>query len=241
MFEIYGFSRLHYLVRCTTGKIPYPISGNICYFYLRTKLVKMKRHILVLLFGGIFLGSGLSQEIELTGFGGYMLNTDLKTYYGDYKLDNNLNYGAVFGYGLAPDLFVELTYNRQDTKVQYYYQNANEPLLMSTEYYHIGTQKAMGSGNVKPFGAFSLGASRFYLKESYGYAYEYAEWALSFALGLGTKVIVSHKLGFRLQARMGVPMIFNELWVGTADSRDSFLIPVWQFDLSAGVILRLGS
>ncbi len=201
----------------------------------------MKRHILLLLLGGVFPNSSQAQEIELTGFGGYMLNTDLKTYYGDYKLDNNVNYGGVLGLGLAPDMFVELTYMRQDTKVQYYYQNANAPLKMSTEYYHIGTQKAMGTGNVKPFGVFSLGATRFYLKESYGNAYEYAEWAMSFALGLGAKIMVSDKLGFRLQARMGVPMIFNELWVGTADSRDSFLIPVWQFDFSAGIILRLGS
>jgi hypothetical protein len=201
----------------------------------------MKRHILLLLLGGIFFCSSLAQEIELTGFYGYMLNTDLKTYYGDYKLDNNPNYGGVLGVGLAPDLFVELTYNRQDTKVQYYYQNANEPLKMSTEYYHLGTQKAVGTGNVKPFGAFSLGATRFHLKESYGYAYEYTEWGMSFALGLGTKILVSDKIGFRLQARMGVPMIFNELWVGTADSRTSFQIPVWQFDFSAGLILRLGS
>jgi len=147
---------------------------------------------------GVFLNSSLAQEIELTGFGGYMLNTDLKTYYGNYKLDNNLNYGGVLGLGLAPDMFVELTYMRQDTKVQYYYQNANEPLKMSTEYYHIGTQKAMGTGNVKPFGAFSLGATRFYLKESYGNAYEYVEWTMSFALGLGAKILVSDKLGFRL-------------------------------------------
>lgn len=201
----------------------------------------MKRHILLLLLGGIFFSSSQAQEIELTGFYGYMLNTDLKTYYGDYKLDNNPNYGGVLGLGLAQDLFVELTYMRQDTKVQYYYQNANEPLKMSTEYYHIGTQKAMGTGNVKPFGAFSLGATRFYLKESYGNAYEYAEWAMSFALGLGTKILVSDKIGFRLQARMGVPMIFNGLWVGTGGAGAAVQIPVWQFDFSAGLILRLGS
>ncbi len=118
---------------------------------------------------------------------------------------------------------------------------ANEPLKMSTEYYHIGTQKAMGTGNVKPFGAFSLGATRFYLKESYGNAYEYAEWAMSFALGLVAKILVSDKIGFRLQARMGVPMIFNRLWVGTGGTGASVQIPVWQFDFSAGVILRLSS
>ena len=99
----------------------------------------------------------------------------------------------------------------------------------------------MGTGNVKPFGAFSLGATRFYLKESYGNAYEYAEWAMSFALGLGAKILVSDKIGFRLQARMGVPMIFNRLWVGTGGTGASVQIPVWQFDFSAGVILRLSS
>jgi hypothetical protein len=57
----------------------------------------------------------------------------------------------------------------------------------------------------------------------------------------GGKIPVSDKIGFRLQARMGVPMIFNGLWVGTGGTGASVQIPVWQFDFSVGVILRLGS
>jgi hypothetical protein len=36
-----------------------------------------------------------AQKIELTGFYGYTFNTVIRTYYGDYKLYDNPNYGAL--------------------------------------------------------------------------------------------------------------------------------------------------
>ncbi len=201
----------------------------------------MKRLTLLLLLGGIFLTNNEAQEIELTGYYGYMLNTNLKTYYGEFKLENNLNYGGILGVGLSSDIFAEFTYKRQDSKVHYIYHNNSEPLAMSTEYYHLGGSKAMGKGKIKPFGTFSLGASRYYLKESYEELVTHAYWFMSVALGLGAKVYLNDKLGIRLQAGMGVPMSLNGLWIGTGGSGGSFHVPVWQFDFSAGLVLRLGS
>jgi len=201
----------------------------------------MKRLTLLLLIGGIFLTNSMAQEIELTGFYGYMVNTDLKTYYGEFNLDDNPNYGGVLGVGIASNVFAEFTYNRQDSKVQYAYNNQSEPLDISTEYYHLGASQAMGDGKVRPFGAFSLGATRYNLKESYDEVDAHAEWFMSFALGLGAKVHLNDKLGIRLQARMGVPLSLNGMWVGTGGAGGSFLVPIWQFDFSAGLVLRLGS
>jgi len=203
----------------------------------------MKRFILLIIAGGFFLTCAKAQEIELTGFGGYTFNSKIRTYYGDYKMNDNPNYGGILSVGLAPDVFVELMYNRHDTKVRYAYTAGSiQPLDMATEYYHVGglTQVDIGNDNIKPFGAVSLGATRFYLKESYGNLYAGSEWVMSGAVGVGAKILIGNALGLRLQARLGLPMTFQGLWIGTGGSGASFRIPVVQFDLSAGLILRIG-
>jgi len=158
-------------------------------------------------------------------------------------MNDNPNYGGILSVGLAPDVFVELMYNRHDTKVRYAYTAGSiQPLDMATEYYHVGglTQVDIGNDNIKPFGAVSLGATRFYLKESYGNLYAGSEWVMSGAVGVGAKILIGNALGLRLQARLGLPMTFQGLWIGTGGSGASFRIPVVQFDLSAGLILRIG-
>ena len=200
----------------------------------------MKRILLLLLIWGGLLNSSKAQDIELTGFYGYMISTNLKTYYGTYQLDNNPNYGGIFSVEMAPDMFAEFLYNRIDTEVRYIYNNEAEPLEMSTEYFQVGGLRSMGDGRFKPFGAASLGAARFNLKESYGDLLSNAEWSFAGTLGLGAKVFLSNKLGFRLQTRMNLPLKFSGLWIGTGGAGGNFLVPVWQFDFTAGLFLRLG-
>lgn len=203
----------------------------------------MKRIIILLVAGGIFLTDAVAQSVEIGGFYGYNLNTRARTYYGDYTLYNNPNYGGQLSVGLAPNTFAELTYNRSDTQIRYYWNNAYEPLDMSSEYYHVGGLQQMDSGvdALKPFGAFSLGASRYNLKETYGEVYASDKWFMSIALALGAKIYLADMLGIRLQARMGLPMGFNGIWLGTGGAGASFYVPVAQFDFSAGLFLKLGS
>ena len=201
----------------------------------------MKRIILLLMLVGMAFSNSMAQAIELTGFYGYMVNTDLKTYYGTYKLADNPNYGGILSVEVAPGMFGEFHYNRSDTKFSYYYNNISEPMDMSTEYYQLGGLKSMGTGKVQPFGAMSLGAARFNLKESYGDLNADAVWSFAGTLGLGAKIYLNDKLGIRLQARMDLPLRFSGLWIGTGGSGASFVVPVWQFDFSAGLFLRLGT
>ena len=203
----------------------------------------MKRIIFLLIVGGIILTDTVGQSIEIGGFYGYNLNTRARTYYGDYTLYNNPNYGGQLSVGMAPNTFVELTYNRSDTQIRYYWNNAYEPLDMSSEYYHVGGLQQMDTGvdALKPFGLFSLGASRYNLQETYGEVYASDKWFMSIALGLGAKIYLADMLGIRLQARMGLPMGFNGIWLGTGGAGASFYVPVAQFDFSAGLFLKLGS
>jgi len=202
----------------------------------------MKRILFLLIVGGFFLTDIAAQQIELGGFYGYNLNTRVRTYYGDYTMYNNPNYGGHLSVGMASDVFVELTYNRSDSQIRYYYNNVEEPLDMSSEYFHIGglRQVPTSSGNILPFGAFSLGTTRFNLKETYGQFSSGDKWYMSIALAAGAKILLGDALGIRLQARMGLPMGFNGLWVGTGGGGASFYVPVAQFDFTAGAFLRLG-
>lgn len=204
----------------------------------------MKRILLLLVLGGLFLTDTIAQSIEVGGFYGYNLNTRARTYYGDYTLYNNPNYGGQLSVETATDLFVELTYNRSDTQIRYTYSGANEALDMSSEYYQIGALRQVNTdGPLSPFGAFSLGTTRFNLKESYNQDEIYAgdKWFMSVALALGTKIYLGERLGIRLQARVGMPMGLNGIWLGTGGSGASFYVPVAQFDFSGGLFLRLGS
>jgi len=128
----------------------------------------MKRILLLLIVGGFFFTDIVAQNIELGGFYGYNLNTRVRTYYGDYTLYNNPYYGGQLSVGLASDVFVELTYNRSDTEMNYYYNNNYEPIGVSSEYFQVGglRQIPISTDAVLPFGSFSLGTTRFNLKES---------------------------------------------------------------------------
>ncbi len=203
----------------------------------------MKRIFILLFLGGALMTHSLAQEIEIGGFYGYNLNTRARTYYGDFTLNNNPNYGGQLSVGMAPDLFVEFTYNRSDTEIRYTYNNYNEPLDMSSEYYQIGglRQIQTASGAVLPYGAFSLGATRFNLKESFDDIYSGDKWFMSIALAAGAKVLLGEKLGIRLQARMGLPLGFSGVWFGTGGGGATFYVPVAQFDFTAGLFLRLGN
>ncbi len=86
---------------------------------------------------------------------------------------------------------------------------------------------------------------RFNLKESGGDYTAGDAFRFAATIGGGAKILLSDKLGIRLQARLGLPMEMNGLYFGAGtggvSSGVGFRIPMVQFDLSAGVILRLGN
>jgi hypothetical protein len=194
-----------------------------------------------MLLGSFAFPGTMGQAIELAGFYGYMVNTDLKTYYGTYRIYDNPNYGGILSVEVAPGMFGEFMYNRSDTRFSYIYNNQTEPMNIATEYYQAGVLRSMGSGVLQPFAAMTLGAARFYLKESFGDLIGGSAWSFAGTLGLGAKIYLNDMLGIRLQARIDLPMRLNGLYIGTGGAGTSFVVPVWQFDFSAGVFLRLGA
>ncbi len=66
----------------------------------------MKRFIILLILGSFTIGSSMAQKaIELTGFYGYSFNSQINTYYGQFGIKDNPNYGGILSVGLSSDVF----------------------------------------------------------------------------------------------------------------------------------------
>jgi hypothetical protein len=155
---------------------------------------------------------------------------------------------------LSYETFAELMYNRTDTRVQYFAPGPGgigQPIDVSIEYFHVGglQQLDVGSDVLVPFGVVTLGVTRLNIKnridlEGDGTNYYSGDtWAFSAALAGGAKILLHDRIGLRLQARLGMPMLFNGLYLGVGtggvSSGASFRVPLVQFDLTAGIFLRL--
>lgn len=196
--------------------------------------------------------STMAQSIEITPFYGYQLNGNLKTYYNDFNMSNAPNYGGLLSVGVAEGTFAELMYIRSDTDFKYNYLGYTQATIdLSIEYYQIGAVKQIEvSDKVSPFGAFTLGATRFHPKDAHdwdddgGATYLDDAWSFSATLGAGLKIYLSDRIGLRMQARMLMPMYFDGLFIGIgsggASGGASFSIPVLSGDFTGGLIIRIG-
>ena len=212
----------------------------------------MKKNITVL-FLLTSLISFAQRDIEITGFGGYVLNGDIKTYYGDYPVQDNPNYGGILSIEGFDNTFFEFMYNRNDTKFNYERGGflTSESVDMAVEYYQIGSLHQLDVHDIiKPFGIATLGAVRFHPKNNMDldgdnvYVHIDDAWRFAATIGAGLKIFINDKLGIRLQARLLLPMEFNGLFVGIGSGGvsggTSFLIPLVSGDFTAGLIIRLG-
>ena len=213
----------------------------------------MKKTLLLVAAGFMLISTSYAQKAEIGGFYGISFNSKIRTYYGDFKIDNKANYGGQLSIALSSETFLELMYNRTDTRVQYRDRfGTSQPFDLSIEYYHIGglQQVDIGNDRIAPFGVFTLGATRFNIKDQVEFddgnnsqTISGDTFAFSIALAGGAKIFLGERLGLRLQARLGMPMLFNGLYLGVgtggASGGLSFHVPTVTFDLSAGVFIRI--
>ena len=213
----------------------------------------MRKTLLLVAAGLMLITTTHAQKAEIGGFYGIAFNSKIRTYYGEYKIDDKANYGGQLSIAMSSDMFVELMYNRTDTRVQYRDRfGSSQPFDLSIEYYHVGglQQVDIGSDKIAPFGNFTLGVTRFDIKDPVEFddgntsqTISGDTYAFSIALAGGAKIFLAERIGIRLQARLGMPMLFNGLYLGVgtggASGGLSFHVPTVMFDLSAGIFLRL--
>jgi hypothetical protein len=211
-----------------------------------TKFILM---IMIVSFLLLDAGTLMAQaRFEVTPYIGYQFSGSVPYTRGKFDIKDSENYGLVVDVPLPfrDGVELELLYLRMDTKLKYdeysYGVITNsETFDMIVEYYQIGGVNVIDlpGSNVKPFGALTLGASRFNPNGTT----QGDEWFFSATLGAGVKIIPSERIGIRLQGRLLLPFQWGSggLWCGTGGcsvgvGTTSVFI---QGDFTAGLIIRL--
>ena len=199
----------------------------------------MKKIIILCLLATLFVipQQLFSQKgIELSGYTGWMLGGKVNLYNGSLKIEDGQNWGITLSLPVAPGMKAELMYNRlvSDLVVREF---GNEPYVaanIATQYFHVGALKElMSEGAIRPYGTGTLGAAVF---SDQGPTYS-DRWRFSIGLGGGLKIFPTERIGFRLQARMLVPLYFNGISFGTGGAGVSTSSSIVQGDFTGGIIL----
>jgi len=199
----------------------------------------MKKIIILGLLTVLFIlpRQAFSQKgMEITGYTGWMLGGKVNFYDGSVKVEDGQNWGIILSFPVANGLKAEIVYSRlvSDLTVRTYASNPYVYTKVATQYIHIGgVRELMYEGVLRPYGTGSLGTTIFSDTEGH----EDDRWRFSIALGAGVKIFPSERIGFRLQARLLLPLYFNGLYFGTGGAGVSASSTLVQGDFTGGLIL----
>ena len=71
----------------------------------------MKKSLLLVAAGLLMFISGQAQKAEIGGFYGISFNSQIRTYYGQFRVDNKANYGGQLDIALSYEMFAELLFS----------------------------------------------------------------------------------------------------------------------------------
>lgn len=197
-----------------------------------------------------------SMGLEITPFGGFQWNgsnefswpegTAGRWYTGTFDMDHYGNYGLFVNIDMpARGTELELMWTGCASKGHW---RSNSPTYKSksfdmySNYWHIGTLKAIGdpNGMVSPFINTSVGATRLSAKDDY----INDEWFFSVSAGLGAKININDKIGIRFGGRFLVPVNFSGVGLSFGSGGSSVgaygNVPLLQGDVHGGLIIKLG-
>ena len=193
----------------------------------------------------VIFSSDVFAQIEIFGFGGYEVASDVAVAQGDLNVYSNPNYGASIAFEVDRGLQAELLWIGQQTTMDLKQLNGiTKPLFdIGIHYFQLGVIhefKQNSKQKAFPFGSFSLGATMF---TPHGSTYS-DEWLFSIAFGAGGKFYLSDKIGLRLQARLLLPINFSSVGMWCGSGGCSATVGSWatfvQADFTGGIFVRLG-
>jgi hypothetical protein len=168
----------------------------------KTRILRIS--FLVLLTFGWGLSSGWAQQAEITPLIGFQFGGKFSVQRGSLNIKDAMNYGVILDITVRPNTQLELSYSRQDTRVEFRGVGIDNPIIdAAVEYWQIGGLVEYPKDRVRPFGLFTLGATHFNPKTT-GIS---SVWRFSGTVGGGVKVFLSPNLGLRLQGRLLFPYI----------------------------------
>lgn len=181
-------------------------------------------------------GEARAQSVQITPFVGYAFGGSVRDTVLDESrsFDAALDYGGTLNFAISESWRFELLYSRQETKIS---GNGPSPSFdVTIERYLAGFQEEKGEGNIRYFGTFWLGATRFVP----GLAGYDAETRFGGGVGLGVKTFPVKNVGLRFEARGFYTLVKGEGGAFCANGACLFAFSgtgLWQGDVSAGLIL----
>lgn len=174
----------------------------------------MKKTILIIIVP-LFLFNAFTlrgQIIEMNGFTGYQLGGKARLYDGDFEIDNAQNYGGKIAVGVVPDLMIEISYMRADTRGRLipFSGEISDYVDFSSNYIQLGGLQQIDLGRAAPFVTAGIGVAVWAPKTSS----LNTKTQFSGILGGGLKLWLTDALGIRLQATMLMPMVYNGFGFG---------------------------
>jgi hypothetical protein len=181
-------------------------------------------------------GEARAQSVQITPFVGYAFGGSVRDTVLDESrsFDAALDYGGTLNFAISESWRFELLYSRQETKIS---GNGPSPSFdVTIERYLAGFQEEKGEGNIRYFGTFWLGATRFVP----GLAGYDAETRFGGGVGLGVKTFPVKNVGLRFEARGFYTLVKGEGGAFCSNGACLFAFSgtgLWQGDVSAGLIL----
>jgi hypothetical protein len=187
------------------------------------------------------------KKFEIVPYGGYFFSGNINTAGGTINIKDSYNYGLIFDVAVHREVQLELFWSQSENDVEVVssLNLLKDKFKVSTSYFQIGANYALGRKNVRPFGVFTIGAVYFSPSPGQTSNYTYSdEWRFAMSFGGGVKIYLSDSIGLRLQGRLMWPLYFTGggLYFGTGGGGFGVGagIPVVQGDLSAGLIIAVG-
>ncbi|MEE9448605.1 MAG: hypothetical protein V3V72_01035 [Ignavibacteriaceae bacterium] len=187
----------------------------------------------------------VTAQVEVFGFGGYMVASNVSVREGDLIIRDNPNYGVGLDIEIERGTMFELLWIGQQTRADLRrWQGGTETLFnLNIHYFQGGAVHEFREGRKQravPFGSFTLGATLFDASDPT----VSDEWRFSVTFGVGGKFYLSDRIGIRLQARLLLPINFSSVgfWCGTGGcgvgvgSYTTFV----QADFTGGIFVKLG-
>ena len=199
----------------------------------------MKKSIQALILTTVLLApaAAMAGEFEITPFLGYQFGGDVETFYQgefhDVNINSSENWGVVLSLGLSPMSQIELLYSTQDTKADA--RRFEDSLGLKIDYWQVSMLWGFDpDAQINPYVVFGIGGT--WLRPD-GFS---STAKFSGNIGGGAKIMFSDNIGVRLEGRFYATYINSSI---------SYCDPLWcygytnrlyQFDVSAGLIIRFG-
>lgn len=204
-----------------------------------------------LLAGVLLISMPAQSQVELTPFGGYMLNGKVRFVQGDLNFSDGADYGLILGIPIDYGVMIELSYTHSESTASWspgFSYSEDYPagdFGVNINYFQIGAIKNMEiQDDFFGFGGLTLGAA--YYNTTQQNIQDL--WRFAFGLQAGLKYFFNDHIGIRVQGRMLFPIYAGGAGaycgVGTGGSGCGLTFGgsalVLQGDFTGGLIFRFG-